>query len=816
MKISCNYKWKIVLVFFLSLTLNLQSFGDEDEVEDLVPSGDSMPLISPAVAEVAREMESEVVREEAPSGIAAKCSDNSASLSDCEKSQCILRDFQGKIFNLSHPDDGVPLKELMASRDDILSKMNLLQGLLKIWDDYYSYLGDSAELTANSKLRTPGPVQEKIQGLLELKTFINKNQSAVMRHQVMAESMSLLDLDAMGNLSSDEDKFNYIKNQFVGACAQAENQSFYICNEAKKDSRFWDSLSFSPSITNDPRTASELMNKFSNTLANIDKVELLDIPAINRNLSNLFVDIGNNDLLVESDFVDGFTTIINQSIETCREAALLPRIIGGETVEQSASVNCFDRDLSQIPGVNEDQLKTVQNSLAKMRGVAPGSLNSLASLTDAYLKNSEDVLNSHAESAGGTIQKLAELSQSNPNIATDIRQGGNLLMINDDKAPTSYLHAREEFKDLSKERLVTLSRQLTSIQKNKKLYQDFNVDGLDVSLDIGKKANDNLRELFEGFDEDIFTTYDGQDDKGEPELHLNLQNVNGGLKALMDSFSQEDVQRKFSDLNASLEAVNSKINKVKGYNPDPRNTDQPLYQQLSQIKNYLWSPVKNNCSRTSGDFDIDAGGFCEFNREDSGIQSLIKVGDEFISHQTEEESKQSLNDLNGLCQRIISNNYEDEAMKELKSELTSKNICRSISTDTRVEERRRLERAAEDKLDHNEIFEFDDEGKLIGSYKPKSNFNLVLTQAAYTVNENLPFWFIQLPQMGRWTDSMRTAGFQEKTALAYRDAQIQSWQNMTTCGFFGCFYNTTMMEGVSPTFGNAGFNFSTTANPLNL
>jgi hypothetical protein len=85
-----------------------------------------------------------------------------------------------------------------------------------------------------------------------------------------------------------------------------------------------------------------------------------------------------------------------------------------------------------------------------------------------------------------------------------------------------------------------------------------------------------------------------------------------------------------------------------------------------------------------------------------------------------------------------------------------------------------------------------------------------LPQAAYTVNEQLPFYFVQRPGMNMAIENWRQMGFQQKTAQAYWDAQRQSWLNNTTCGAFGCYYNSTMLEGASPTFGNFGFSFGST------
>ncbi len=713
--------------------------------------------VEPTVAEVTDE-----------SLFGNKCKDVQGNKNFSDKQQeCLcskeeLEVHQRDIFAIK-ADNGASLLELLKMRDQIHAELSMTSALTNILSKYDNFL------TENEKLVSQKGLQSNIAGLEKIKNFIKDNKEKVSRYHLVSEVMSTLgSRQELKNKETDQEKIAYIKDSIRNHCANASfSHGLYMCQEDA-----WENIRLEPSLNQNPRTPGDFLNKLANTMVKLDSnFDRHSIPS-------LFIDMDNPQAKNPTglnQFADDLTSMIDKSIDACRKKVLLTN----EKVE-----NC----INTLPA-GEEATRIVRT--LKGMGVQ-GNLSpdmSVGQITKHYLDIAKRTRAFHEETAGGSVKDFVTL----------IDQVGDLpretLLVNDNLENDENVNKiRNEFNGFSKQRLEAMAKHLDSLGSdlNDKLFSQYDES---EPRPFDEKFNNLFDEIIGINNSKIFK----EDEDGR--LAIDPNKISSVIKKLIEN--KDDIERKSRQLNTELIRINQNIAQVKS---------TQKYQHYNALKDMLWDRVANSCAglNEANKITIVDGFKCQLNNNgQNALTDLMMINDEIIGYR-ERQSKQELyRNAANACQSIVQDETQNRKYSDLCNEATQKN-AEQVRVDT-------INAYYRNPKNHNVIYEYDSEGRVVDKYTPKSNLALFLPQAAYTLNEQLPFYFIQRPQMNYAIDQWRFLGKQQKTQQAYWDAWNQSVQNNTACGVFGCFFNTTLLETASPTFGNSGFNFNTNfAPPVSL
>lgn len=823
------YKWLVVFVLFITVSainaeradlpfavdpLVVEPTSAIDEVETTLPPQETtIPLESREKTEEElqaemREVERLQALERAQQQRTAEA--QVATIGDADGSTCLrdrgnLRSHQQRIFNLTSPQ-GSSLIELLKKQDDLKARIATYQTLFDIWKQYQNFLNENDQLV---NAQVPQGAKAALKSLNDLEGFLDRNQAPVERYHVVSEVLlSLPNRDELRNIRGDQEKLNYIKRKIQERCADSANSHLYICGINPETD-----INLEAQITRNPNNRAEFVNKFVNTLVKLDQPEI--ISAITDDFSSLFVDDPQHtNLTGDVQFAGTLKTMIQKAKNHCRENILLG---------DSNDVNCLSAPLNQAMGNGLSAAET--SVIERLQTLHPegGAINNVADLSSSYLEMAKKTKDFHEEATGGTINRIGQLTQNINQLRQNFESAEAVLT-----SPGTMTSLRESFKDLTAQKILNLGRVLNhgEFRSNQELYKNY-LEGhenllsapgrLNLSRDGGENqaqfANRLVRDILcqnqsSGascpINQDIFSQ-SGEDislnQDNIIDLFNRLTSTTGGIDQLRNILGEEQEQ----GLKDEFERVQAEIAAIKNGRD---------YQELTSFKDFIWNQVRTSClSGSENEVLHHTGSSCLIAPGvETGLNDFLQVGSELLSFSERNENKNTIFNLNDSCVRI---HAEDRERYDREYSLTG--ICPRIFEERQREERQNIERAeaarrgpSSRRHDPNIIYEYDSQGRVVDRHVPNSNLAIFLPQLAYTVNEQLPFYFVQRPGMNMAIESWRQQGFQQKTYQAYMDSVNQSIMNRTVCGDFGCYFNSPMLQTASPTFGNSGFNFSST------
>ncbi len=677
-----------------------------------------------------------------------------------------LEGHQRDIFNLKDNSTDKSLLELLKERDSIHAKLSITDSLLDIYRKYQGFLGDNDELIGKVTGEN-GSFTPSLRNLKAVKNFMSSNADRVSRYNLVSEVMSALqDSSELKSKQSKLEKIQYLQDKIRLTCQNRTHaNSLSMC-----EGDAWESIQLEVSQTSPPTTSGDFLNKLVNTIINLDDW------GDRNSIPSLFVD---NDNLRNptglSQFNEDMTSMIDDALNTCRKEILISN--------ENPSDNCMRPN----PDKAQRIVRTLQALDPSIR-INPQSAT-IGDLTQHYLNISRRSVAVHDEVSGGSVDEFMKVIKDVGNVSASTRTVNEALK--GDRASA----IRNRFRDFSKERLNAMASHLESLgtSENDKLFAKYSLD-TEVSPGLPEKSNKLLQEILDLDGVDPF--YKDQDGK----LSLKPESIHFLIGKMAEKHSAIKDQQ--DQLQAQLKIANDAISRVKA---------SEEYQRNNNLKDFLWHDVAQNCSgidtESGQELVTSEARECQLNNNgQTSLTQLMKFNDEVIAYREIQDRKSAAADLTRHCQ---SGEGSGPAWEQACS-----TALREHAQNTRTAAR--IAHYA-NPANHNTIYRYDSEGRQISKYTPKSNLALFLPQAAYTFNEQLPFYFIQRPQMRWQVDAWRWAGKQQKTQQAYWNSLYQSWQNNSACGYFGCYTNTTLLESASPTFGNTGFNFgNSTTVPLNF
>jgi len=791
--------------------------ADLVEVESAVPQGDTTVLTSSEVTQEEAQQEAQrreaarlLAEERARTAELTAANTQAAENASGEEAQCLrdkqnLISHQRRVFDLKTPR-GASLIELLKKQDDLKARIATYQALYDIWKQYQNFLDENDSLVANQQINTPASAQAALASLSELESFLDKNQEPVERYHVVSEVLlSLPNRDELKAIQGGQEKLNYIKRKIQARCSDSANSHLYICGINPETD-----IQLEAQITRNPRNRAEFINKFVNTMVQIDGADFV----WNTDFSTLFVDDPNHtNQTGDVQFAGTLKAMIQKAKEHCRENILL-----GDSNE----VTCLTTPLNQVMGNSPSEAET--KVIERLQTLHPegGAINNVADLSSSYLEMAKKTKNFHEEMSGGTINEIGSLTENIDGLRERFQTAEAALT-----TPGALTGIRQKFKDLTAEKILNLGRTLNhgEFRTNQEVYKKYlegheNLLTRPGSLNLGREGNENKADFANRLvrdilcqnsssgtacpiDQDIFSL---TSNNGQEDLALNQDNIMEIFNRLTSTIGGRDQLKemlgegKEQGLKDELAQIQADIATIKNGRD---------YQELNGFKEFIWDQVRASCLSGSGnEVTTHVGTSCLIAPGiQSGLNDFLQVGSELLSFNDREEDRKNLNQVYDSCLRIHS-----EERDRYDREYSNTNICPTVFNERQRVDRQNIVRAESIRRgparhDPNIIYKYDRDGKVVDRHVPSSNLAIFLPQLAYTANEQMPFYFIQRPGMNMAIDSWRTAGFQQKTTNAYWASVNQSFINSTVCGQFSCFFNNTMLETASPTFGNSGFNF---------
>ncbi len=728
--------------------------------------------------------------------------DQTANHDRCQMHKANLINFQEQSFQLKTSSDAnESLLDLLKERDQLTAELAVRQTLMKIWNDYQGFLSENREVAQG--LGNPQGTEQLFRQLDTLQSFVKDNQQPVERYHAMSEVLNLFGrerLAQMASLENNEQKFAFAREQIIESCSRARNNtSLYMCSDDIAEQ-----LQYGTNNTETNPNRGQLINQFVNTMVDLDDFDLFSL----ENFSNAFVDNDDiNNPTGDFEFAKYFDTLIEKGKDNCRTQVL----VGRDPVE-----NCLS---SEIPNLTAGE-QNVMRRLEIITGKSNGEINNLAQVTQAYSEVALRTRGLHDESTRGTISQLAEIAGSVPNWQQQFESTDQMLA--DPGRLASY---RERFKNVTAGHMLNLGAFLQhgELGHNEAIYRRY----ADASLanregaELGGGANEDsaamANRVLENiicksntttcqFSGGVFKMENGRlsvDEESVVDIFFGpIQDALGNEESLRASLfgeGRENIRRQLRD-------VETKISTIKG---------QREYERLNAFKNYSWRKVREFCSTNPEDGYLRelTTRECYLDRSiRTGLNDFLEVGGELLAFSQREERRENLDRLAAYCTEIF------EQDRELyNTQFKDTGVCPHIYEDEREENRRNIEttertrRRERRRASVNDIIEWNEDGKAVDIYRPKSNLEIALPQVAYTFNEMLPLW-AQRPSFQMQLDSAVRQGQYMKTQQAFYNAQYQSFLNTTTCHgglLISCYSSATVLESAAPTFGNSAFNFST-------
>lgn len=721
----------------------------------------------------------------------------------CERDKHNLEVFQKEIFDMKLNDnDDDTLLDLLKERDQLTAKMSVNLTLLRIWNDYQNFLNENSHI-AGTEIKNPEGTQELLGTLNKLQSFMSRNQAPVERYHIVSEVLNSVgpeNLEKIKQAKTDAEKFEIIKQALIETCS-GSNKDLYICSSGADVSS---SLHFLKGENVPEPDRNQVTNKFVNVLAELDGgVDWADF-------SDAFID-NSKDLnpIGDLDFVKNFNGLIERSKEECRKIVLT----SSDDVDA-----CLEKSFKDLNLSDSEKLTVTRLQNLNPQG---GSIDNISQLVSSYVEVAKNTQALHREEVrNGTVEDLIKLADEVKNWREDFRTAEQNLTSED--TISAY---RQQFKNLNKKKFLELGNFLNNgeFHNNLKIFKKYGGGDRPGTLNLTQRNNENnadyANRLLQGV---ICGRVDADCDASNSEFKafkMEGDKLVVDENAIIQTF--KDMMERaggFMNLHTTLyhgqESISKKLDEVESKIASLKQSKD--YKRKNAFKDFLWRQAANSCQRKVNDQNIVSAltmSPCKLsNRVQTGLNDFLKIGDDLIAYQTRSEVTNNLSQLSIFCQE-----YFDEDREYYDELLGNGGICSDIYDQHQVETdlqeiKTEAARSAQKRLkNRNTIYEYDSRGKKVDVYRPKSTSAILLPQLAYTFNEQLPFYLVQRPGMKMQVEQWRQAGYAQKTQMAFLDAQRQSFLNNSTCGPFGCYYNTTVLESASPTFGQSAFDFGSSS-----
>lgn len=295
-------------------------------------------------------------------------------------------------------------------------------------------------------------------------------------------------------------------------------------------------------------------------------------------------------------------------------------------------------------------------------------------LVRRYLENVDRVSNSHEEVTGGTIDKFEQLALRRDNIQNQLAGADQVLEDTSSDARSNI--NREAAIEVAK-----MTRHFKVLQQSNKLYQNYDTsDSGSGPSTIASAANSELGfllNLLQGDDqrksreiEDMFFTT--QDSNGEFAIGVNPDKLDAffesstlGPEKLKDILNNGTSGEK--SIEDQIAEIDKKLEEIK---------ENPEYDVLEGLKAFSWKSIKDYCTGNDALNPRKINNSQCVEEDFSQIDNLLEVGNQIISHQSNQEDRFNLNAVNDSCTKLRNHDRElfNSNYSEICSEVASKQV----------------------------------------------------------------------------------------------------------------------------------------------
>lgn len=698
--------------------------------------------------------------------------DAPAQSSSCSAHVERLEKIQNSIYDYKLDPEDSKYIDLLKERDRIMAKKSFIESMIKVWDEYNSYLDESNEF--NNKYGDADlKLTQKLEGLSTLKDVISGNREAVQRYNLMASVFNDIDVSKI-NATDKVERFDQmrdlLKEQCTGENAQANRNRMY-CKAVGPNDAAWDTMVYGGAPEDTGSSQRDMIYKFIQVSVTAFGTEFM---GVFRNMSTMFVDNDhlNADLVNDIDYASGvdlgtsINTTIDEAIALCRRQGL---------AETSGDVDCLKRDLSEVLAENGKgvYLEKIQTTLGP-------EVKSASDLLNKFLENAGALKAAHEEFTGGVISDFAKLVENKDKYVSDMDSFG-------EEAKANREAAQEEFKSRIGVHIASLGQNLKQLSNNDTVYKDsgrLDTEKIDSSS-CTNRASAMLCSAASSFgaalDEDsrneLYSLFGNTTDDAETAGSTKLFSKDP-LK-LLDFLNKHDLNKeKLSDIlkgtsgsedsiEAQLQAVEAKIAALK-------NND--TYKTLEDIKAFVWRRAEEECSGVAA---IVNNTSCASSDNFSEVDRLFRFGGKIAAYQSNERERYNLADIEKKCDSVRQNNQSEnfefdiigicnEVSKSYSNLVAYENYFSPDEVDKRLRTRK----------------SYDLDGNVTGSYTEKSFMALFLPALSRQAVTVMPTWANKY-KVKSYALQQTILGKRQKDYNSYID-MLQSSAAASCSGLFGC------------------------------
>lgn len=684
--------------------------------------------------------------------------------SDCEAHVQRLESIQDNIYKFKVDPNGSDYISLLKERDGLMAKKAFIESMIKVWDEYNSYLDESHQFQKDYGAFDL-KLTKKLEGLSTLKDVISGNREAVQRYNLMASVFGDIDVTKI-NGEDRQQRFDQmralLKEQCTGENAQANKDRMY-CKAVGSNDTSWDSMKYGEAPSDTGSSQRDMIHKFMEVSVTAFGAEFM---GVFKNMSTMFVDNQdfNGDLVNDIDYANGvdFGTSVGKAIDEtiafCRRQAL---------AASEGDVDCLERDMSQVMAESGQQ-----RYFEKIQSTLGDDVKSPTDLLSRFLENAETLQKAHEEVTGGVISDFAKLVENKDQYLADLDSFG-------EEAEGLRADAQEHFNKRAAVHLANLGDNLKQLSNNQRAYESTKPEeckGMaspmicgaleELSSVISSDKQDTLAGLFKN---SLGPSGEAGDMKlvaNDPVKLLNFLMDNNLDKDNLTAILKGNDGRNNS-LEAKLNAVERKIAAFK---------ENETYKTLEDIKAFVWKRAENECAAVS---KVTNNTSCKASDSFSEVDRLFEFGGKVAAYQSNEREKYNLADIEKKCDTVRQNNQTstfDFDIIGICNEV-SKSYSNLVAYQNYYSEEEVYKRLRTRKT-------YDSSGNVTGSYTEKSFTALFLPALARQSVTVMPTWANKY-NVKSYALQQTILGKRQKDYNAYID-MLQSSAAASCSGLFGC------------------------------
>ncbi len=720
------------------------------------------------------------VKGKADSSPKATASVKEVPVYQCEADVEAFKKMQENIYNMKDPKGDKNLAELLIEQDELKAREALVNGLLNVRAQYDNYLGESA------KMGQKGQTKNALSTLRGIKNFIDTNSPAVSRYQLFNEAFSQFDPKKFKGKSKPE-VFNYVKNSMQKSCNDTSKSTILsYCQSAKDKPNFWADMSPDIAAPSQSESTQDAIYKFIELTAVTAKKYTLERKWVH-NLSSLFVDNAaiKGDILADKNLSTMVSGMIGDTIKECRKQVL---------ISNNKKVDCLgDSKFMQ----NHRNMAEVAGKLNLWHPGSPKKFNSMQEIVDTYLENAQKVTTTHHENVGGTISKLAYMAKQREQIAKQMKDANSELQAD--------LEAqRKHLKDQATLKVAAIGNDLKYIQDSKKVFARHMGKKSTDTRNSAQQANALLKELMgSNAPDNLFEVSNGKlsiSDANYKKIFSNGAFTKDKLTALLTNISGKGGSK---SIKQAREEVAVKIRRIRS---------KPKYTDAEAFKRFAWKSLIDTCAKEGrGDIqEVTGSSSCLTSNGPSQVGKLLKIGGEFVAHQSNLKQEKELWVLKRKCERLYKKShkeYKDNGYNSLCNKIALAKVTKARKESAA---KGRSNRLTKEGIEHKMYTS--DGKKRIASYFSKSMWGVGLVAATRSLTTLFP----SLAAGPLW-QSYAFNGIRNGTNWVIQRARNlaaqQSYANQTVCpgnsttiqggNTFPCFLSTP-----GTVYGNVGTQFT--------